>query len=107
MRSPTPLHRALLVAALCLPASAQWNRTVFSGKGEFRDVPSPHPLNYFTAIGATEINWKSILVRVGPNRYKEIFQLQEAGTTRPIEPSSIVSSGGERVLTTMNSDGGN
>jgi len=163
MRSPTPLLCALLAVALCPPASAQWSRTVFSGKGEAQDIPSPHPLNYFTANpfprddgndlcalrtpegraksvlknsirvvvrpvgglagyrildildygselnhpGSTEINWKSILVRVGPDRYKEIFHLQESGTTRPIERSSIVSSGSERVLPTMNSDSGN
>lgn len=163
MRSPTLLLFALLAVALCLPASAQWSRTVFSGKGESQDSPPPHPLNYFTANpflrddgndlcvlctpedraksalrysirvvvrpvgtlagyrildvlyngsqldhpGSAEINWKSILVRVGPNRYKEIFHLQESGTTRPIEPSSIISSGSERVLATMNSDGGN
>lgn len=163
MRRPTALLGTLLTAALCLPANAQWSRTVFSGKGESQDIPSPHPLNYFTANpflrddgndlcalctpegraksalkysirvvvrpvgtlagfrildalyyggelnhpGSTGINWKSILVRVGPNRYKEIFHLQESGTTRPIEPSSIVSSDGEQVLATMNSDGGN
>jgi len=36
----------LLLAPLAL---AQWQRIVFSGKGEFRDVPAPHPLAYFTA----------------------------------------------------------
>jgi len=157
------LLSSLFTAALCLPAGAQWNRTVFSGKGESQDIPTPHPLSYFTANpflrddgddlcdlctpegraksalkyslhvavrpigtlagyrildvlydgsqrehpGQIEINWKSILVRVGPDRYKEIFHLQESGTDRPIEPSSIVSSGGEQVLATMNSDGGN
>lgn len=32
-----------------LPAPAQWQRIVFSGKGESTDVPAPHPLSYFTA----------------------------------------------------------
>jgi len=36
----------LLLASLVL---AQWQRTVFSGKGQFTDVPTPHPLSYFTA----------------------------------------------------------
>lgn len=163
--SPKGLLFTILTAALCLPASAQWNRTVFSGKGEFQDIPSPHPLSYFTANpflrddgndlcvlctpegraksalkyslhtvvqpvgslagyrilevlysggkrnanepGYDKLSWKSILVRTGPNRYKEIFHLQPAGTDEPLKPSGIIPSGNERVLATMDSDGGN
>jgi hypothetical protein len=156
------LLRVLLTVALCLPASAQWNRVVFSGKGESQDVPLPHSLRYFTAspvlrddgedlcvrctpegraksaleysvrpvvrqVGSlagyrildvlysgskrndrsqVEILWKSILVRVGPNRYKEIFHLQATGNVTSLKPSSIILSGNERVLATMDFDGG-
>lgn len=31
-----------------VPSLAQWQRTVFSGKGTFNDTPIPHPLSYFT-----------------------------------------------------------
>src|SRR5437879_13262414 len=36
----------LLLASLVL---TQWQRTVFSGKGEFTHVPTPPPLIYFTS----------------------------------------------------------
>jgi hypothetical protein len=151
-------------AALSLPATGQWQRLVFGGKGGFEDVPSEHPLSYFIAkpflrddsddlclrckpndksqsaehysirtkvapvgvlagyrifdvlyyVGSSEINrkltdvkWKSILVQVGQNRFKEIFHLSTFYTTVSIQPSNIVQSGNEQVLTTMDGDGGN
>jgi len=54
----------------------------------------------------TDINWKSILVEVGPNRYKEIFHLQALGVTNPLKPSFITPAGAERVLGTIDFDGG-
>jgi hypothetical protein len=39
---------ALLFFALTFPANAQWQRVVFTGKGETTDVPAPHPLSYWT-----------------------------------------------------------
>ncbi len=163
MRTPDTVLRALLAIALCMPASAQWSRPVFSGKGEFNDIPSPHPLSYFAAnpflrddgndlcllctpedkaksaqrysirtvvkpVGAltgfhildvlyfvserdnpdgNEVKWKSILVQVGSDSYREIFHLQAFYTTVSIEPSRIIQSGSERVLATFDSDGGN
>ena len=55
----------------------------------------------------TDVKWKSILVQVGPNQFKEIFHLSTFYTTVSIQPSSIVQSGKEQVLTTMDGDGGN
>ena len=155
------LLRALIAIALCLPASGQWSRVVFSGKGESTDIPSAHSLGYFTrspvlrddgddlcelctptgkaksalkysiraavrpvgnlagypvvdvlySIGSrgdpsSDVKWKSILVRVGPDSYREIFHLQAFYSTISIQPSSIVASGSERVLATMDFDGG-
>src|SRR5277367_6138888 len=55
----------------------------------------------------TDVKWKSILVQVGPDRFKEIFHLSVFYTTVSIEPSRIVQSGAEQVLSTMDGDGGN
>lgn len=160
---PRLLLGTLLAVALCIPATAQWNRVAFSGKGESQDIPVPHSLRYFTANpflrddggdlcvdcspqgraksaleysiqavvqpvgvlagyhildvlypvgkrsdpGSSDVKWKSILVQVGPDRYKEIFHLQAFYTTISIKPSNIIASGNERVLATMDSDGGN
>jgi len=154
----TGMAHVLLGAMLSLsvPAAAQWQRVVWSGKGEFTDVPKPHPLSYFTAnpylrddggdLGGScappecsirtvskpvgllagyhivdllyyvstralpdddQVKWKFILVQVGPDLYKEIFQLQALYTTVSIAPSRIVDAGNERVLVSMDSDGGN
>jgi hypothetical protein len=54
-----------------------------------------------------QVKWKSILVRVGPDRYREIFHLQAFYSTVSIARSQIIQSGRERVLATMDSDGGN
>jgi hypothetical protein len=56
--------------------------------------------------GHSVIGWKSILVQVGPDRYQEIFHLQASGGAPSLKPSSIILSGGARVLATMDSDGG-
>jgi len=152
----------LLAFALILPATGQWKRVVLSGKGEFTDVPAPHPLRYFTAHPALrddggdlcagcpgygysfrtavrpvgtlagyrivdvlyyvsghdpngpfsfatgdQVKWKSILVEVAPDRYREIFHLQALFFTVALAPSRIVQSGDERVLAAEDSDGGN
>ena len=147
---------------LAIPATAQWSRVAFSGKGESVEVPQPHSLSYFTAnpflrddggdlcvdcsprgraksaleysiqplvrpVGVlagyrvldvlysvgkrndpsrNEVNWKSILVQVGRDRYKEIFHLQASGGPPSLKPSSIINSVSERVLATMDFDGG-
>lgn len=39
----------LLAMIACWPLNAQWERLVFSGKGASVDIPSAHPLSYFTA----------------------------------------------------------
>ena len=54
-----------------------------------------------------EVKWKSILVRVGPDRYREIFHLENSFSTISIQASQIVQTGPERVLVTMDPDGGN
>ena len=142
---------------------AQWRRDVYSWKGSWSDVPSPHALSYYTdnpflrdevndlcvvctpagkAESAkkyavrTEVKpvgvlagfrvfdvlyylgergqgapaapkWKSILVEVGPDSLQEIFHLQASRVPVSLKPSSIVQSGGERVLVSMDRDGGN
>lgn len=49
MRTIRTLMLALLSAGAALPALAQWQRMVFSGKGESTDIPVAHSLSYFTA----------------------------------------------------------
>jgi hypothetical protein len=163
MRVLEPGFCALLLVVSALPANGQWVRVVFSGKGMNRDIPSPHPLTYFTAnpflrddgnefcvsctperaakaaenysiraevrsVGVLSgfrlldvlyyvssrsspnddmVKWKSILVQIGPDRYREIFHLQAFYTTVSISSSRIVQSGTERVLVSEDSDGGN
>ena len=158
-----PRLGGLLLLISVLPAIGQWQRVVISGKGIDRDVPSPHPLSYFTtnpflrddggdlcvsctpegrAKAAEEysiraeaesvgvlagfpildllyhvssrespnydaVKWKFILVQVGPDRYREIFHLQAFDTTVSISASRIIQSGSERVLASMDLDGGN
>ncbi len=154
----------LFLVALSIPATGQWRRLVFSGKGGSMDVPVAHPLSYYTVkpllrddgddlcrlctpegkaksaqvysvrtevkpvgvlagyrivdvlyyVGSRELNaelrdvkWKSILVQVGPDRFKEIFHLSVFYTTVSIQPSRIIQSGNEQVLATMDGDGGN
>ncbi len=142
---------------------AQWRRDVYSWKGSWSDVPSPHALSYYTdnPFLRDEVNdlcvvctpagkaespkkyavrtevkpvgvlagfrvfdvlyylgergqgapaapkWKSILVEVGPDSLQEIFHLQASRVPVSLKPSSIVQSGGERVLVSMDRDGGN
>ena len=38
-----------MIVGVSFPAQGQWRRVVFSGKGQYIDVASPHPLSYFTA----------------------------------------------------------
>ncbi len=62
------------------------------------------PLNDPTvAVPGDRADWKFILVQVGPDRYREIFHLQWPSRTL----SHIIRSGSERVLVSMDPDGGN
>jgi hypothetical protein len=54
-----------------------------------------------------QVKWKSIVVQVAPNRYREIFHLQNFFSSTSINASRIVVSGTERVLASVDSDGGN
>lgn len=163
--------RTALLGALCTlaaiatstPASGQWQRIVLSEKGEFEDIPSPHPLSYFTdnpflrddgdelCISCTPddkaasgqkysirtvvnplgtlagfpvvdllysvtapnqpdrngVSWKSILVQVGRDSYREIFHLQAFYVTTSLKAARIIKSGNETILATADSDGGN
>ena len=65
------------------------------------------PRNGSTWIGPGQVNWKFILIQVGPDRYREIFHLQAFYFTASLTPSRIIQSGGERVLATMDPVGGN
>jgi len=51
--------------------------------------------------------WKSILVQVGKDSFREIFHLQNFYSQITLESSRIVQSGTERVLVSMDPDGGN
>ncbi len=51
--------------------------------------------------------WKSILVQVGKDSFREIFHLQAFYSAIALESSHIVQSGNERVLVSMDPDGGN
>lgn len=162
MRTAQTTFLGLLILVLGLPASGQWTRVLYSGKGVSTDVPTPRSLSYFTATPALrddgndfcvdcspqgraksakqhpirpvvktvgfmagfrildvlyfmnspvkpdqiQAGWKSILVQVGPDRYREIFHLQASGNPPPLQSSHIIHSDGERVLTTMDFDGG-
>lgn len=162
MKTATTTFLGLGILVLGLPASGQWTRVLYSGKGLSTDVPSAYSLSYFTAhpalrddgndfcvdcspegraksakehpiravvktIGVlagyrilevfyfmnparepdpNQAVWKSILVQVGLDRYREIFHVQASGNPPPLQSSRIVQSGGERVLTTMDFDGG-
>lgn len=154
---------ALLSAGAAMPAMAQWQRMVFSGKGPWTDAPVAHSLSYFTAnpflrddacdlcaactpadkaasarrfkvqttvrtlgvlagfrvldvlyrlgpreaAGPNDVKWKSILVEVGKDQFREIFHFQAFYYTVPLSSSRIVQSGAEQVLVTMDPVGGN
>ena len=72
----------------------------------YRIVEVLYFLNSSVKPGQIQAGWKSILVQVGPDRYREIFHLQASGNPPPLQSSRILESGGERVLTTMDFDGG-
>lgn len=55
------------------------------------------------AVPGDRADWKFVLVQVGPDRYREIFHLQWVSRTL----SHIIQSGNERVLVSMDPDGGN
>jgi hypothetical protein len=73
----------------------------------FRIIDILYRANARGNVNATNAKWKSILVQVGPDRYKEIFHLQAFYTTASLGPTRIVRSGNEPVLATMDFDGGN
>jgi hypothetical protein len=105
------------LCALCTPEGKAKSAQRYSIRTEVKPVgvlggyPILDVLYYVnsreTNAKPTDVKWKSILVQVGQNRFKEIFHLQAFYTTVSIEPSRIVQSGAERVLSTMDGDGGN
>jgi hypothetical protein len=72
----------------------------------FRIVDIFYHANTRGTASATGTKWKSILVQVGPDRYKEIFHLQAFYTAASLGPTRILRSGNESVLATMDFDGG-
>jgi hypothetical protein len=66
---------------------------------------------YYVSLGRNsnpdQAKWKSVLVQTGPDLYREIFHLQAFYTSVSLTPSRIIQSGSERVLATMDRDGGN
>ena len=100
---------------LCTPAGRAKSVLQYSIRTVVRQVGSLEGYAIFDVLyyaarrgdPPADVNWKSILVQVGPDRYREIFHLQAFYTTISIQPSTIVLSGSERVLATMDSDGGN
>ncbi len=104
------------LCADCSPAGKAASSRKYSVRSEVRPAGTlagyriVDVLYYIGARGEpnpTETKWKAILVQVGPDRYREIFHLSAYYTTISIAPSRIVQSGNERVLATMDSDGGN
>jgi hypothetical protein len=148
---------------LSLLPALQAQRRVLSGKGEFTDAPSAHPLTYWTehplerddggdlclgcvwrdskitlanyhatvettrlgvladhslvqllihvhgdqttqGIGS-EFEWKLLLEQMGPDSYLELYHLQP--TVASVAPASLIAVGGESILATYDSDGGN
>jgi hypothetical protein len=87
---------------------------------EFTAVAAPHTLGTLAGFEIVEVlyriakrgeqakvRWKSILVKVAPDRYLEIYHLQAFYIVPPLHPSRIVHVGDEGILATMDGDGGN
>jgi hypothetical protein len=53
------------------------------------------------------VRWKSLLVQVGEDLYREIYHLQAYYIVPPLESAEIIKVGGEEVLATDDSVGGN
>ena len=53
------------------------------------------------------VNWKSVLVQTGPDRYAEIYHLQASGLLNHLSPTRIVHASAETILATGDPDGGN
>lgn len=53
------------------------------------------------------IHWKSILVKTGPNQYREMYHLQALYIPAVLKPAKIFNINGEKILATNDSDGGN
>ena len=138
---------AFLIALLTIPAAAEWQRHVYTPKGETFDAPPPHPLSYFTQYPSlrdedhdfcylcspekslavakqrrdraevklvgrvrdfevydvfyffdekAEPDWKSILVKIQPDQYREIWHYQRSEGR--IWPSYLVRVGNETLL---------
>jgi hypothetical protein len=70
-------------------------------------------VDVFYRIGRREdgkpasVDWKSILIQTGPDRYQEIFHYQKAENGAEPTPSRVIHVGDQIVLSTKNSDGGN
>lgn len=56
---------------------------------------------------AANPDWKSILVKVAPNRYREIYHLQLTEIQARIYPSTLVKAGRDTILATVTDVGGN
>ncbi len=121
----------ILLALLLLLADVQWTRAVLTQKGNSQDTPDPHPLAYYKdqwlreyglrgvaePVGSVEsypiidvlykqnsaATMKSILVKVGPDEYREIFSLNAYYAGVSLSRSRIIGD----VLVTMDPDGGN
>ncbi|MGA7410851.1 MAG: hypothetical protein WBW33_10220 [Bryobacteraceae bacterium] len=105
------------LCVLCTPEGKARSGEHYSIRTEVKSIgvlAGYHIVDVFYHVGSREINadltdvkWKSILVRVGPDRFKEIFHLSVFYTTVSIAPSRIIQSGNERILASMDGDGGN
>jgi hypothetical protein len=62
---------------------------------------------FYRAEEEGAVDWKSILVRTGPNAYREIYHCQPTQVDAGALPSVIVRVGGERLLNSRYIVGGN
>ena len=62
-------------------------------------------LYYFGEDGT--LDWKAVLVKVGPDQYREIFHVQRTQVDQYVGPSKLVTAGQERLLSTVAFVGGN
>jgi hypothetical protein len=52
-------------------------------------------------------DWKAVLVKVGPDQYREIFHVQRTQVDEHVGPSRFVNAGQEQLLSTVAFAGGN
>ena len=58
-------------------------------------------------VGEGDVDWKSILVKTGQDRYREIYHVEPTQIDARCDPSVIVKAGSDRVLGTRYEVGGN